>query len=415
MSCCTGSQLPKPSDYIIKEVNTCDITGNIIINCCIFGKRNCGKTSFFNRLIYDEFYEDMVPTIGSDVREIKTEIKEGGDLNQMIPSDSLYQDGNIPYIIRLIDLEGKRTFTDLWSMYAKIYKCNIAIYVIDATDQKTNIDDIKQYVKEFTILDFKVIIIFTKVDFFLDPLTATDPHVISLANNYKKITDEIYKTLQEFSIQLISFSSKSPQKNIINEIGAKINKLSTNIILEMKDIVLPSEFRNYERKIKLVVLGEIGCGKTTFLTCAKYQVVDKEKIRSTVGIDYFGITLVKKIQVKNRNGNISTEIININLQMWDTAGQERYHAISDNYCRDADIILLFSEASKRDSEATKKNLDLYNKRLETTHANISIVYTKSDLLLDKDKNLAMLPNFFTMNNPKKIAKYIENLVLSNVK
>merc|ERR1712062_672337 len=82
--------------------------------------------------------------------------------------------------------------------------------------------------------------------------------------------------------------------------------------------------------LKLMVLGDSGVGKTSFI----HRFVDGkfcDKYVTTVGIDF----REKTIELPEENRKIS-------LQIWDTAGQERYRSLSTSFYRDAmGFILVF--------------------------------------------------------------------------
>ena len=87
---------------------------------------------------------------------------------------------------------------------------------------------------------------------------------------------------------------------------------------------------DFDILLKLMVLGDSGVGKTSFI----HRFVDGkfcEKYVTTVGIDF----REKTIELPEENRKIS-------LQIWDTAGQERYRSLSTSFYRDAmGFILVF--------------------------------------------------------------------------
>ena len=77
---------------------------------------------------------------------------------------------------------------------------------------------------------------------------------------------------------------------------------------------------------KVILLGDSGVGKTAIIN----QYFKKDFIDThiaTIGVDF----RFKDIDI---GGTV------IRLQVWDTAGQERFRAISRNYYRDADAIIV---------------------------------------------------------------------------
>ena len=85
-------------------------------------------------------------------------------------------------------------------------------------------------------------------------------------------------------------------------------------------------------KIKIVLLGDMGVGKTSFIT--KY-ITGQFKVdnSSTLGASFFTQTI--KIDEEEHL-----------LEIWDTAGQERYRSLAPMYFRGADIAFIFFDLSK---------------------------------------------------------------------
>ena len=91
----------------------------------------------------------------------------------------------------------------------------------------------------------------------------------------------------------------------------------------------------YDKKIKIMVIGETRVGKTALIK--KYTKNDFGGVYlTTVGIDF-----QEKI--------INVEDKSIKLQIWDTAGEERFRNIAKNYFHTSDGFLLIYDISCRDS------------------------------------------------------------------
>ena len=92
---------------------------------------------------------------------------------------------------------------------------------------------------------------------------------------------------------------------------------------------------NGDVKIKILILGDVAVGKTSFL----YQYVEDyfpEGYISTIGVDF-----KNKIIIKNNT--------TINLQIWDTAGQERYRSLSKSFMKDADGIFFVYDITNKNT------------------------------------------------------------------
>ena len=93
---------------------------------------------------------------------------------------------------------------------------------------------------------------------------------------------------------------------------------------------------------KILLLGDSTVGKTCFLL----RYCDKrfqEAHLSTIGLDY----RLKSMALKNGK--------NIKLQIWDTAGQDRFRAITKNYYKGANGIILIYDVTNLQSYENVKN------------------------------------------------------------
>ena len=93
---------------------------------------------------------------------------------------------------------------------------------------------------------------------------------------------------------------------------------------------------------KVLLLGDSTVGKTCFLLryCDK---TFQEAHLSTIGLDY----RLKTMQLKSGK--------NIKLQIWDTAGQDRFRAITKNYYKGANGIILIYDVTNIQSYENVKN------------------------------------------------------------
>ena len=92
---------------------------------------------------------------------------------------------------------------------------------------------------------------------------------------------------------------------------------------------------SYDKTIQLLVIGDSCVGKTSLIT--RYtNGTFKEEYLATVGLDYYS-----KVEAINNQ--------TINIKLWDTAGQERYKALTQNYFRNAEGVLLTFDVTNTDS------------------------------------------------------------------
>ena len=101
--------------------------------------------------------------------------------------------------------------------------------------------------------------------------------------------------------------------------------------------VLPGELgasasiNNY----KIVVIGDIGVGKTSILSRFRYGLFEPEYM-PTLGIDFF-------------TKNLFFEDNTIRLILWDTAGQERFRSLIPSYLKNAHCIIIVFDITNKES------------------------------------------------------------------
>ena len=82
----------------------------------------------------------------------------------------------------------------------------------------------------------------------------------------------------------------------------------------------------YDQKIKMLMLGDVGVGKTALMHRWTEDTFHSDMI-STAGVDY-----------KSRVLTLDDKCVQV--QVWDTAGQERFHVITHSYYRGCNAILV---------------------------------------------------------------------------
>jgi len=93
--------------------------------------------------------------------------------------------------------------------------------------------------------------------------------------------------------------------------------------------------------LKLVVLGDSGCGKTALLTRLVYRRY-QEEYEPTLGGDFFAHKLT-----------VGTDTVHVSA--WDTAGQERYRSLGSAFYRGAHACCLVFDLQQPGSLATNNN------------------------------------------------------------
>jgi small GTP-binding protein len=121
---------------------------------------------------------------------------------------------------------------------------------------------------------------------------------------------------------------------------------------------------------KVLLLGDSSVGKTCFLLRYCDRTFQEAHL-STIGLDY----RLKTMTLKNNK--------NIKLQIWDTAGQDRFRALTKNYYKGANGIILIYDIS---TTQTFENVKVWiNQIKEEANANVIIYLVGNKIDLPKDK------------------------------
>jgi Ras-related protein Rab-5C len=117
---------------------------------------------------------------------------------------------------------------------------------------------------------------------------------------------------------------------------------------------------------KVVVLGDSGVGKTSFISRFVKQTFD-DYTESTPSASFISKSLV-------------VDGVEVKFNIWDTAGQERFHAIAKVYYRDAAAaILVYDITNAASFEGLKKWVKEVRSTVGTDIA-IAVVGNKEDLV-----------------------------------
>ena len=123
---------------------------------------------------------------------------------------------------------------------------------------------------------------------------------------------------------------------------------------------------------KVLLLGDSSVGKTCFLL----RYCDKsfqDAHLSTIGLDY----RLKTMTLKNNKS--------IKLQIWDTAGQDRFRAITKNYYKGANGIILIYDVTNKQTFENVKNWITQIK--EEANQNVIIYLAGNKIDMDEELKL----------------------------
>lgn len=129
---------------------------------------------------------------------------------------------------------------------------------------------------------------------------------------------------------------------------------------------------NISETLNVIMLGDSSVGKSTLARRFTYDIFE-ENLSATLGIE-----LYKKVVTIDEEKYL--------YKIWDTCGQERFRAISKNYYRTADgVMVLFSLSCQKSLE----NVSEWIKSIKENNDDdvpIIIIGTKSDLPKTIDEN-----------------------------
>jgi len=88
--------------------------------------------------------------------------------------------------------------------------------------------------------------------------------------------------------------------------------------------------------LKIVIIGDSGCGKTTMAYKFVHEKTPPSDYGSTIGIEF----LCKRFKVKE---------MDLKMHIWDTAGQESFKSITRSYYRGAAGALLVYDITRKET------------------------------------------------------------------
>ena len=144
-----------------------------------------------------------------------------------------------------------------------------------------------------------------------------------------------------------------------------MSKIEEDITIE--EITSPiTENIKEDLKLKLILLGDSGVGKTNLISRYISNSFD-ENTRATIGVEFF----CKNFRINKKR--------TIKVEIWDTAGQERYKAITSVYYKGAKGAFIVYDITSR---KTFENIDKWIgeiKERTTDDVKLIIIGNKTDL------------------------------------
>ena len=127
----------------------------------------------------------------------------------------------------------------------------------------------------------------------------------------------------------------------------------------------------FDYKLKVILCGESGVGKSSFFNYLKHE--ENFIITPTIGVDFLTINHVYKDK-------------RIKLNLWDTAGEERFRAIISSYFKDISAyIIMFDLTNLKSLQAVPYWISIANKNSTCDYQHpIFLIGNKNDLI-NKEK------------------------------
>ena len=125
-----------------------------------------------------------------------------------------------------------------------------------------------------------------------------------------------------------------------------------------------------EQQIKVVLLGDMGVGKTAIL-----QRLNEKPFKELILTTFSPSFVLKEMNI---NGT------KVELEVWDTAGQEQYKALSKLYIKNAKIAVLVYDITRKD---TLTDLDFWFNFIDEglgTRITLGLAGNKADLFTDEE-------------------------------
>ena len=172
---------------------------------------------------------------------------------------------------------------------------------------------------------------------------------------------------------------------IMNILG---NENYENLSLEK----LSQGTKNYDKSIKIILLGDSNVGKTSIIRCFNDDPYNKYQ--------------QKPLGLENYNYVIKIQNIIIRMQIWDTAGQEKFDALTLNYYKNTNVAIFvyaindinsFNKIEQWDSQLNDKNI-LNNDNINKENIN-NVQQSKSNKNLIK----VLLGNKKDLENERKVS------------
>ena len=193
-----------------------------------------------------------------------------------------------------------------------------------------------------------------------------DFNIYDEINNQENELEKI-KELEEKDRDSFSYST-----NRDSQYGSKKERKTldinyNNLLLKNKNYkieILDEQYKNYDLNFKIIVIGNVGVGKSC-LSLKATKGIFLEEYTSTVGFEFYCF-----------NVKINDKVVK--LQIWDTCGQEAYRSLIKNFYRNASLAIVVYSV---DDENSFNDIDIWLKQVKsygTSSCKIFLIGNKID-------------------------------------
>ena len=147
---------------------------------------------------------------------------------------------------------------------------------------------------------------------------------------------------------------------------------------------LPDNTTDYDKSIKVILLGDSNVGKTRILNCLEQRDILQQK---TISLEYF-------------NYNIKINNYTIRMQIWDTVGQDKFNSIIDNYYKTADIAIFVYAINDLKSF---NNIENWLEKLKEKGGNNSLsISGTNEIIVEKNMIKILVGNKKDLHKERKV-------------
>ena len=152
---------------------------------------------------------------------------------------------------------------------------------------------------------------------------------------------------------------------------------------------LPEDTKNYDKAIKIILLGDSNVGKSSIVFCLNNEQYNNYQ-RKSLGLQHYNYV----IRIKG---------VTIRMQIWDTIGQEKFDSLTSNYSKNTDVAIFvyaiddlnsFNKIEKWEAQLNDKgnittnDINSENKNQQQINKNMIKVLLGNKKDLERDRKIS---------------------------